>query len=80
MLCKYRNILGTPRKRVHSIRVFDIAIIDVALTFLAAWGLYKWLKIPFWIALVSLFVIGILLHRLFCVNTKVNVALFGKIS
>lgn len=37
MLCKYKNILGEPKKGIHSIRVYDIAIIDVILTIIGAY-------------------------------------------
>jgi len=36
-LCKYKNILGDPGKGVHSFRIFNIAIVDVLLTILAAY-------------------------------------------
>ena len=36
MLCKYKNIFGKVGKGVHSYRIFNIAIVDVILTFLLA--------------------------------------------
>ena len=41
MTCKYKNMFGKPGEGVHSIRLFDIAIIDVAFTFLFAYLLKK---------------------------------------
>jgi hypothetical protein len=36
-LCQYKDLLGAPNTGVHAIRVFDFAIVDIALTvFLAA--------------------------------------------
>lgn len=35
-LCKYKDILGRPNEGVHSFRIFNIAIVDVLLTILAA--------------------------------------------
>ena len=31
--CKYKDVLGEPKKGLHSYRVFDIAVMDVLLTF-----------------------------------------------
>ena len=36
-LCKYKDILGRPNEGVHSFRIFNIAIVDVLLTILAAY-------------------------------------------
>ena len=35
-LCKYANALGEPGKGVHSIRVFNIAVVDVLFTIILA--------------------------------------------
>jgi hypothetical protein len=77
-LCKYRNAFGRPHEGLHSIRIFNIAIVDVAFTLLAAWAIGKYLcpKVSWgWFAL-ALFLLGILLHRLFCVRTTVDRLLF----
>lgn len=81
MLCKYRLIFGKEREGVHSFRVFDIAAFDVLLTFLGgailAYTTGKFTISSFLISTLFLFVIGIVLHRLFCVNTTINKAIFG---
>ena len=35
-LCQYKDLLGEPRKGVHSIRIFDFAVVDIFLTIVAA--------------------------------------------
>lgn len=78
MLCKYRNMLGEVRKGVHSVRLFDIAVIDVLLTFVSAYIIcmvFPELNLP--LVTVSLFGLGIVLHRLFCVRTKVDTLIFN---
>lgn len=78
MFCKYKYILGKPKTGAHSIRIFDIAIIDVILTILLAYlvnlfyPIYSFQKI-----LLTLFILGIILHRLFCVRTTIDKLLFG---
>jgi hypothetical protein len=62
-------MLGAPNTGLHSIRLFDIAIFDVALTILLGVLLAHYLKINFWICLVILFIIGEFLHYMFCVDT-----------
>ena len=83
-LCKYKNIFGEPGTGVHSIRIFNIAIIDVILTILGGiliqTILLQWfhIYIELTIVLVSLFILGILLHRLFCVRTTIDKLLFNE--
>ena len=75
-LCKYKNILGVPGKGVHSYRIFNIAIVDVLLTLIVAYIIsYIFKKSFFWVSVI-LFILGIILHRLFCVRTTVDKLLF----
>ena len=77
MLCKYKDILGKVGKGVHSYRIFNIAIADVLLTILAAFIIHLFLpKYHFFFILLILFILGIILHRLFCVRTTVDTFLF----
>ena len=75
-LCKYKNILGVPGKGVHSYRIFNIAIVDVILTVIVAYIIsYIFKKSFFWVS-ITLFILGIFLHRIFCVRTTVDKFLF----
>jgi uncharacterized membrane protein YcaP (DUF421 family) len=74
-LCKYKNIFGKPREGVHSIRILDIAIVDVLATIISAFLFAKLFNLSFLTTLVILFLLGILMHWLFCVETTVNVFL-----
>lgn len=79
MFCEYSNIFGKPNEGLHSIRLFDIAIIDVILTIMAAYLLNIILGgNNFILILIVLFASGIFLHRLFCVRTTVDKYLFGS--
>jgi hypothetical protein len=85
-LCKYANALGEPGKGVHSIRIFNIAVVDVLLTIILALVFALFFKyaikleatftIIFIINLVSLFILGIILHKIFCVRTTIGKLLF----
>ncbi len=66
--CAFKNVLGVPGEGVHSLRMFNLAIVDVLATIAAA----RVMKIPIWFA----FLLGIILHRLFCVRTTIDKLLF----
>ena len=77
-LCKYKNALGKPGKGVHSFRIFGVAIVDVLLTIIAAYVISYFFKYNFIHTLLFLFILGILLHRIFCVRTTIDKLLFPK--
>lgn len=78
-LCQYKDIFGKPKTGAHRYRVFDLAIVDVVMTIVAAYIIARFFKKCFWKTLIILFILGILLHYLFCVNTTVGVFLWGKL-
>ena len=69
-LCDFKNIFGEPGKGVHSIRFMGAALVDYALTILLAMIITKFTKIPLVLSTILCFVIGILLHAIFCVPTQ----------
>ncbi len=71
-LCQYKNIFGEPGKGVHSYRLFGVAIVDVIFTIIGAYYISKFYQFPFSYTLLSLFILGIILHRLFCVRTTID--------
>jgi len=77
-LCKYKDALGIPGKGIHSYRIFNIAIADVIMTIIGAYILSLIFKTPFTYTLIALFILGIILHRIFCVHTTIDKLLFGK--
>ena len=79
-LCKYKNILGVPGQGPHSYRIFNIAIVDVILTIILAFIISYIFKISFVKTSIILFILGILLHRLFCVRTTIDKLLFNELN
>ncbi len=73
-----KNIFGEPRKGVHKYRIADIAIVDVVGTIVVAWLISHFMQYNFWKTLTVLFLLGIILHRLFNVRTKIDTKLFGN--
>jgi hypothetical protein len=76
MFCKYKDVFGKPKEGVHKYRWFNVAVVDVGgtvvLAALLAW-LFSW---PFGATLIGMFLLGIVMHRMFCVRTTVDHLLF----
>jgi len=77
-LCKYKNALGVPGKGVHSYRLFGVAIVDVIMTVVAAYIFSYFTNYSFLHTTIILFILGILLHHVFCVRTTVDKLLFSE--
>ena len=76
-LCRYKDIFGRPREGAHSYRIFDIAVVDVTATVVVAFLIAHVFGLVFWKSLVVMFLIGIISHRMFCVQTTVDRLVFG---
>jgi hypothetical protein len=77
-LCKYKNVFGKPNTGIHRFRIFGLAAVDIILTLLLAYILQlifypetHYLKI-----LAYCFLLGIIIHRAFCVHTPIDKFLF----
>tara|TARA_B110000008_G_scaffold273446_1_gene307750 strand:- start:939 stop:1157 length:219 start_codon:yes stop_codon:yes gene_type:complete len=72
-------MFGKPKKGIHSIRYLNIAIIDVLATLLLAKFIqYYFMKAySIWFILFLTFILGIFMHRLFCVRTTMDKLLFS---
>ena len=75
-LCKYKNVLGKPGTGIHSIRFMGVAIMDVIMTIIGAALIAYFTKYSFLKVTIILFILGIILHRLFCVRSTVDKLLF----
>lgn len=76
-LCRFRDALGVPGEGLH-FHVMGVAVVDVAATLAAAWLATRWLGGPFWAWAVGAFALGAIAHRVFCVRTTLDRALFGS--
>jgi hypothetical protein len=77
MFCEFRDIAGKPRTGFHKTRFLDIAAYDLLGTIVIAIAISYVLKFNFIYTFLSLMCLAIIVHRLFCVNTKVNTMIFG---
>lgn len=85
MFCAYKTLAGEPNKGIHAYRIGGVAAVDVIMTVIGAFIIYRVNKsldimpLPyaeFWIILCLLFALGIIAHRVFCVRTTVDKLLF----
>jgi len=75
-LCKYKDALGKPKKGIHSYRFMGLAIADVVFTILGAALISYFFKLSFMYTLLGVFLLGIFLHRIFCVRTTIDKLIF----
>ena len=75
-LCAYKDVFGKPGQGIHSYRLFGVAIVDVILTIFGAMIIAYFSKYNFFKILIALFILGIIMHRVFCVRTTVDKLLF----
>jgi hypothetical protein len=75
----YSEIFGKPNEGIHSYRILDLAIVDIIMTIIGAIIISLIFKINLFLTLIFLFLLGIILHRLFCVNTTINKLIFNNI-
>ena len=75
--CKYKDIFGKIGEGIHSIRIYNIAIFDVILTIISAIIIHKIFPyFSIYTTVFLLFILGIIMHRLFCVRTTIDKFLF----
>ncbi len=76
---QFSEIFGRPNEGVHSYRFLNLAMVDVIGTIVIAIMIAKFFNLNIWLTVIIAFIIGIILHRLFCVNTTINKLIFGVV-
>jgi hypothetical protein len=76
-LCKYSNIFGKPNEGPHSTRIFGFALFDILLVLIIGYFISIKFKYKYLDTILVLFLLGIVVHELFCVKTKLNTLLFN---
>jgi hypothetical protein len=75
-ICPYKYILGKPNEGVRTYRIFNISIVDTICTIIGGYFISNYYNIDIKEVLIALFLLGIITHRLFCVETTVDKFLF----
>ena len=76
-LCKYKDIFGKVGEGAHSLRLFNIAVVDTLLTLVAAYIINLYLKTNFLVVFIVLIIFSIIIHRIFCVETTLTKMFFS---
>ena len=76
ILCKFRHIFGTEKEGVHSLRILNIAIVDVVGTVLLAWFISNVFKLNFLHMIIIIIILSIIIHKIFCVETTFTKFIF----
>ena len=79
-LCRYRDSLGRPGEGVHAPRLLGLAVVDVVGTALIAALVARWRRWPVAWTVAAAFAAAVVVHRAFCVDTALNVALLGRVG
>ena len=75
---KLDNLFGLPREGIHSYRIYDIAYLDFGVTALGAF-IFKMIffkDTEYLSVFIGLFLLGIIVHRVFNVRTTIDKFLF----
>jgi hypothetical protein len=78
--CHYRAIAGAPGTRYHRFRFMGFSIVDVLGTIVMGILLARYLHKSPLLVTICLFILGIIVHRIFCVDTALNVLIFGHVT
>ena len=76
---QFSEIFGRPNEGIHSYRFLNLAMVDIIGTIVIAIIIAKNFNLNIWLTVIIAFIIGIILHRLFCVNTTINKLIFGVV-
>jgi len=74
--CPYKYIFGVPGTGIHKYRFLGTAIVDYIGTIILAIIVTKFTGIPLVVTTICAFLLGILLHYLFCMKTGTEMWLF----
>jgi len=75
MGCPFKDVLGKPGTGIHAMRIpgTDIALVDTVATFVGAWFIQKkFRQYTYLQVLLFLFILGEILHVIFCVKTPIS--------
>ena len=79
-LCQYKNAFGIPNQGIHKLRdpIFNTAVADVLMTFAASYLISWTFNYNFLNVLAILFILSVILHYIFCVETTVSNYIFTR--
>ena len=78
-LCQYKDIFGPAGSTsgMRKYRIFGIAVLDVTVTVICALLIAWFFKLPYLQTVIAIFILGVFVHRAFCVRTAVDKMIFA---
>jgi hypothetical protein len=73
----FDKIIGVPGVGIHSYRIFNIAYMDVLVVLIGSILLARIMKWNYTRTIVAMFILGIVVHRIFDVKSTVDKLLFS---
>jgi uncharacterized HAD superfamily protein len=77
-LCYYKDIFGKPKTGIHKYRLFNLAIVDIIGTIIIAYIIAYYYNLSYKKTITIAFLLGIILHKIFCVKTTLNNIIFNE--
>ena len=75
-LCKYKDAFGKLGTGIHSYKIGGVSELDFGVAAIAAYLLSLLLRTNFLTTFILFLILGIIVHRMFCVRTTVDKWLF----
>lgn len=79
-LCKFKDILGKPGDGFHAPRCFGMACNDLLGSLALSVVISVVTDYPLWKTILCVGLGVIVIHRAFCVDTAINVQIFGTLN
>ena len=78
-LCKYKDMFGEAGSTagLRKYRIFGIALLDTVVVLLSAILIAWTFRLSYIKTIIAIFILGIVVHRAFCVRTAVDKMIFG---
>jgi len=78
-LCQYKDIFGKAGSKtgMRKYRIFGIAVLDATVTVICALLIAWFFKLPYLQTVIAIFILGVFVHRAFCVRTAVDKMIFS---
>ena len=77
MLCEYKDLFGKPGEGFHKTRLFGLAAYDLIGTIILIIVISILTGVNVLVVALFVSVLTVMIHRVFCVNTALNIKIFG---
>jgi len=67
---KYKDLFGKPGTGVHQYKIFDVIIVDNLINLILSILMKYFMNIPFELSIIIVYILGLLFHYLFGVQTE----------